>query len=87
MKKGGGSGERNFNRKKVKVNTIVSRIRRNQRLQKGTFNVNEANLEVVQPKKIRREEKKAQRKLEKKARNQQLKEHKAAQMVTESLNN
>ena len=87
MKKGGGSGERNFNRKKVKVNTIVAKIKRNKRIQKGIFNVNELHKDVVSAKKVRREEKKDQRKQEKKARNQQLKEQKASQMVTEPLNN
>jgi len=85
-KKGGGSGERNFNRKKVNVNAIVSKIKKNKRIQKGIFNVNEANHHVVEPKKARREQKKLEKKMLKKQRNEQLKEEKAKNMAEEPTN-
>ena len=83
VRAGGGSGEKQFNRKKVRINTMVQKIKRNQRLQKGTFNVNEANRSQLSAKKQRREQKKLDRKLEKKARNEQIKAEKAAQMQLE----
>ena len=84
-KKGGGTGERNFNRKKVKVNTIVARQRKNKKLQTGRFNVNVAALGGVTSKKMRREARKVEKKQEKKERNRRLKEEKMKEMKTETV--
>lgn len=82
-KRGHGLTERGINRKKVKVNSLVAKIKKNKRIQKGIFNLNESNRAAPLPKKARREERKQEKKAQKKMQVQQLKAEKQTAMDTE----
>jgi len=71
-----------FNAKRHKVAKMRSDKRRNARIQKGIYNVNDPTANYVTDRKMRREEKKRQKKIEKKAR----KAEKKNKMQTEDHN-
>ena len=86
-KKGGGSGERNFNRKKVNVKQVVSKIKKNKKMQKGVFNVNLDHKNALSAKKARRVERKHARKVEKRQKKADEKEEAEHGMNIESIDN
>ena len=83
VKQGHGAHERSFNRKKVRITSVVAKINKNKRIQKGVFNINENNRALVPAKKIRREQRKQEKKASKKSKVQELKAEKNAEMDTE----
>lgn len=84
-KKGGGTGESNFNRKKKNILGRVSKVKRNQRFQKGTFNTHAAPLpsQVVTSKKERREQRKLELKQAKKQKKATIRAQKETEMNVE----
>lgn len=81
-KKGGGTMENGFNRKKINKQHIKSSRLRNYKEQKGIFNKNDTNHNIVSAKKQRREQKKLEKKMEKKERNRKLRARKRIEVAT-----
>ena len=75
-KKGGGTLDNTFNRKKVNIKRRKTSRIRNFKEQKGIFNKNETNHNLKSSKEKRREQKKLEKKIAKKERLKKLREMK-----------